>query len=253
MATKRLTRIFKKKDIVDVEEYHDGNYGAPGKRRKKKKKITKEQMIAVNALNKAKRCRWRMLAYFNTGDYFLTWTYREDARPPDMKTALDHFQKAKRKVQREYRKKGYELFWIRNIEQGTRGKWHIHLVVNAIPQGKQILGDAWEHGGMYCVEIKKSRLYDEDFTKLSNYMTKDENTRETKKDGTLAKPKLKDANYNISRNMPLEKPYEDKLIRWKKEVKPKKGYYIAKIHEGINPVTGYKYRRYTMIRLHRRI
>jgi hypothetical protein len=28
-----------------------------------------------------------------------------------------------------------------------------------------------------------------------------------------------------------------------------KGYYILRIHEGINPVTGYKYRRYTMARL----
>ena len=48
--------------------------------------------------------------------------------------------------------------------------------------------------------------------------------------------------------MPLPEPQVDKLRRWKEEAKPKKGYYIAKVHEGINPVTGYKYRRYTMIR-----
>ena len=49
--------------------------------------------------------------------------------------------------------------------------------------------------------------------------------------------------------MPLPEPKVDKLVRWKSEPKPKKGYYISQIHEGINPVTGYKYRRYTMIRL----
>lgn len=49
--------------------------------------------------------------------------------------------------------------------------------------------------------------------------------------------------------MPLQEPKVDKLIRWKREVKPKKGYYIVDLYEGINPVTGYKYRRYTMIRL----
>ena len=38
----------------------------------------------------------------------------------------------------------------------------------------------------------------------------------------------------------------------KKNQNPKKDITYAKIHEGINPVTGYKYRRYTMIRLKRR-
>lgn len=39
--------------------------------------------------------------------------------------------------------------------------------------------------------------------------------------------------------MPLPEPRTDKLVRWKPEVKPPKGYYIARIHEGINPVTGF--------------
>ena len=79
-------------------------------------------------------------------------------------------------------------------------------------------------------------------------MTKDEHTKEIKKDGTPAKPRLKETSYNTSRNMPLKKPHVDKLVRWKNEVKPRKGYYIISIHEGINPVTGFKYRRYTMVR-----
>lgn len=254
MSTKRNTYRFKGGNVVDVEEYHDGKYGAPGVKRQKKKKPTKEQMQLINSQNKAKRARHRMLEYFNTGDCFATWTYEEEKRPPDMVTALKHFQKAMRYVRKEYKKRGYEVFWIRNIERGTKGAWHIHLVVNEIGDTASILKKAWEHGGLYATEIKKSKkIYDEDFTKLSNYMTKDENTREKKEDGTLAKPKLKEANYNTSRNMPLPEPKKDKLVRWKEEPKPKKGYYIAKIHEGINPVTGFKYRRYTMIRLNRRI
>jgi hypothetical protein len=51
--------------------------------------------------------------------------------------------------------------------------------------------------------------------------------------------------------MPLPEPKVDRLIRWKKDVKPKKGYRILRIHEGNNPVTGYKYRRYTMVRMDR--
>lgn len=84
-------------------------------------------------------------------------------------------------------------------------------------------------------------------------MTKDEYTTETKTDGARGKTRLSQANYNISKNMPLPEPKVDKRIRWKKEPKPQKGYYIASVYEGINPVTGYRYRRYTMIRLNRRI
>jgi len=53
--------------------------------------------------------------------------------------------------------------------------------------------------------------------------------------------------------MPLKPPKKKKLARWPKEIKQKNGYYIAKSYEGINPATGFKYRRYTLIRLNRRI
>lgn len=85
------------------------------------------------------------------------------------------------------------------------------------------------------------------------HLTKDEHTTETKKDGTQSKPRIKESDFHGSQNMPLPKPHPDKLYRWKKEIKPKKGYYIARMWEGINPKTGYKYRRYTMIKLNRRI
>lgn len=252
MATKRKTTKLRKGDILEVEEYHDGNYGAPGKGRQKKKKPTKGQMEYINLLNKARRCRLRMLEYIDEGDYFGTWTYRKSERPPDMREALKQFEKAIRKVRSYYKKQGYELFWFRNIEQGTRGAWHIHFVMNRIPGAAEAIAGAWPHGGTYITEIRKSEFCDEDFTRLAAYMTKSEKTREKKADGSPVKPRLQAASYNTSRNMPLPDPEVDKLRRWKKEVKPKKGYYIARIHEGINPATGYKYRRYTMIRLERK-
>lgn len=253
MAVKRNTYSFRQGEILDVEEHHDGNYGAPGRGRAKKRKATPEDMKRVNRYNKEKRCRQRLLQYFRAGDIWATWTYEVKNRPPNMQEALKDFQKAIEKVRRAYKKAGYELFWIRNIEQGTKGAWHIHLVINEIGDTASILQKAWTKGGTWFTTIKKSKFYDDDFSKLASYMTKDEHTTEKKKDGTPGKPRLKAANYNTSRNMPLPEPKTDKLIRWKKEAKPKKGYYIARIQEGINPATGYKYRRYTMIRLNRRI
>lgn len=254
MATKRKTYSYRDGEILDVEEFHDGRYGGPGTKREKKKKPTKEEMQRVNARNKQRLCRQRLLMYFNEGDCFATWTYEKKNRPPNMAEALKDFQKSMRVVRKQYKKRGRELFWIRNIERGTKGAWHIHLAINEIGDTASILKAAWPHGGTWVCEIKNNdKIYDQDFTKLANYITKDENTTYKKSDGTEGKPKIAEAGYGASRNMPLPKPHVDRLARWKREPKPKKGYYIARSWEGINPVTGYKYRRYTMIRLHRRI
>ena len=253
MAIKRKRYSYKGGDIEDIEEYHDGKYGDPGGKRLKKRRATPEDMIRVNKCNKEKRCRQRLLCYFKPGDLFITWTYRVDARPPDMAEALKDFQKAMRYVRREYKKRGYRVFWIRNIERGTRGAWHIHLIINEIGDSASIIQKAWDKGGVWIETLKQFKYYDEDFSKIAAYITKDEHSVETKADGTQGKPRLREASYNTSKNMPLPEPNVDKLVRWKKEVKPKKGYYIARIWEGINPKTGYKYRRVTQIRLNRRI
>lgn len=249
MGVKRKTYRFRKGAIIDIEEFHDGNYGAAGEKREKKKKPTEEQMRAVNARNKMLRCRRRMLQYFNPGDIFATLTYEVKNRPPTMKDALEDFQRFIRCIRRGYKKAGHELFWIRNIERGTKGAWHIHLVINRIEETADLLLKHWTKGGVYNIEIRNnSTIYDEDFTKLSAYMTKDEHTVEKKLDGELSKPRIRESNYGTSRNMPLPEPEVDKLVLWKKVPHTKKGYYISSYYEGINPVTGFSYRRYTMIR-----
>lgn len=253
MATKRKTTRLRGGDVYAVEEYHDGRYGAPGMPRQKKKKPTKEDMQKVNDMNKARLCQYRLIQYFTSGDYFATLTYKASERPPDMETAKQHFRKLIRYIRKECKKRGSPLFWIRNIERGTKGAWHIHLVINRIPDTARILEDAWNYGGIYLTQLKKSKYHSEDFAELAAYITKGTHTREKKTDGSEAAPRIKEASYSTSRNMPLPEPRKKKLARWPKEVKPKKGYYIARIHEGINPKTGYKYRRYTLIRLNRRI
>ena len=110
MATKRKTTRLRGGDVLAVEEYHDGQYGAPGMPRQKKKKPTKEDMQKVNAMNKARRCMYRLIQYFTSGDYFATLTYKVSERPPDMKTALKHWDKLIRAIRKEYRKRGAPLF-----------------------------------------------------------------------------------------------------------------------------------------------
>ena len=149
MAIKKKTYSFRGGDIIDTEEYHDGKYGAPGEKRIKRKKATPEEMERVNKRNKEKRCRQRMLTYFREGDLFATLTYKVEERPPDMASAKKDFSKFIRKIRTEYKKRDVELYWIRNIEMGTRGAWHIHLIVNNTGDTASLIQKVWEHGGVY--------------------------------------------------------------------------------------------------------
>lgn len=99
---------------------------------------------------------------------------------------------------------------------------------------------------------QKSRFYDEDFTKLANYMTKTKNKRKT-----IGRKQRKTATKR-SKLQPCEKyavtrTEIPKTCTLAKRSKTQKGYYIANSYEGINPATGMRYRRYTLIRIHRRI
>lgn len=129
----------------------------------------------------------------------------------------------------------------------------MHLVLNRIADTDILLSKAWPHG-----KVISQLLYEKGgFADLAAYMTKTEKTgeaEETEKKGR----KIREASLSASRNMPLPVPKTRKLIRWPKEPYVKKGWSLEKgtYHEGINPVTGYKYRHYTLVKPtnpHRRI
>lgn len=249
---KRNRYIFE--NIIEVEEYHDGNYGAPGKKREKKKKATREQMERVNQWNKEKKTRHRLWKYFKVGqDWFLTLTFRKEERPPDMKEAQKLFSKFCRKIRKEYRKRGQELYWISNIENTERNNWHIHLVINDLSGANIIalMNKAWPHGKVKDPQL----LYEKgELRALAAYITKDQKTKKEYVPPGVLDHSVTEAKQSHSRNMPLPQPKVDKLKRWPKEPKPKDGFYIDPntMFEGINPVTGYKYRHYSMVRIVRR-
>lgn len=231
--------IWQLKSCIEVEEHHDGRYGAPGQKREKKKKPTKETMAWKNQKNKEATARRKIAQHFEKNDYFSRLSYRVDERPPDMATAKQHFRKFYTEVRKEYRKRGYELKWIRNIEVGTKNAWHIHIIVNRIPDTDVILSRAWKHGS-----IHNQLIYDTGgYAKLAAYITKT----------PLTDPRLREADYNTSRNLPLPEP-KKKLIRWKSfhKIRIPKGYYLDKetFFEGVNAM-GYKYRTYTFLKFTR--
>lgn len=242
------------KNVIEVEEFLDGRYGAPGEARVKKKKATPEQVEKVNQYNREKKARRKLRLYFEIGqDWFVTLTYRKDARPPDLKTAVKQFGRFRRIMAREYKKRELPFYWIRNIENTPTGNWHIHLVLNDIPNVNilVLLKKAWPHGRVKDPQ----QLYEKgELSALAAYITKNEKTkREYVPDGVLDH-RITEASYNTSKNMPLPPPKTQKLKRWREEPYVRKGYYIDQdsYFEGTNKVTGYNYRHYTMVRLVRR-
>ena len=227
-------------NAIEVFEYHSAKYGAPGQARQPKKEVTPEMIAKRNQYNKERLCRWRLRTYFDINDYFVLLTFQKDKRPENMEEAVQIFGKKFIKKLREiFRKEGHELRWIRNIEVGTKNAWHIHMVVNRIPDIDLYLRKCWGFGKVVC-----QLLYEKgEFAELAAYLTKSEKTDS----------RLKEASYSTSRNMPLPDPEVKKYTRWKtwKDVKVPDGYYLDKnsFHEGINPFTGYKFRLYTLLKM----
>lgn len=244
---KRVSYIFP--DVIEREEYHDGRYGSPGKKRDKKKKATPEQIAKQNQYQKEKKARHRLRKYFGEGDWFATLTYKKEERPPNMAEAKKHYSKFIRRVRNECKKVGVDIRWIRNIENTKTNNWHIHLVIKDVPgiNMVKLLNAAWPYGR---VKDPKPLYKRGEFKELAKYITKDAKT--TKEDiGDALDHNVTEANYSTSRNMPLPEPRIRKYKRWQKEPKVPKGWYIDKssVYEGINPVTGYKYRRYQILRI----
>lgn len=239
MSFKR--KIYKFKNAIEIEEYHTGRYGAPGMSRIGKRKATPEEMAKVNQWRREKNCRHKLRTYFDVNDYYVTLTYQADLRPADMAEAKKHFAALIRKLQRRYKKAGYELRYIRNIEVGTRNGWHVHLVINRIPGLDVMISECWPYG---YPDIKMLRKFRE-FAELAAYLVKTPKTDS----------RLREANYSSSRNMPLPDPVQKIYLRWKTWKKPKikEGWELDRDSyvEGLNPVTGFPYRHYTLLRSRR--
>ena len=122
MATKRNKYIMKHGDVIDIEEYHDGNYGAKGIKRTPKKKLTKEDMQKVNDQNKTKKCRQRLLQYFSFGDCFATSAYGMKKQTSYHGGGIEGFSKGNRKGSGTVQEKRAGTFLDPEHRKGNKGR-----------------------------------------------------------------------------------------------------------------------------------
>ena len=235
-----IKKMWRFRHAIEVEQYHTARYGAPGETRKQRRRPTPEQIERQNQKIREKKCRRKLRMYFDINDYFVTLTYRKDERPPDMKAAKEDFARFLRKLRRAYKARGDPMLWIRNIEVGTRGAWHVHLIIKRIPDADLLIRKAWPHG-----RVTHQLLYERgEFRELAAYMVKTPKTDS----------RLVEAHYWTSRGMTVPEP-RPKRIRWKtwSRIRIPEGFYLDKesLQEGTNPVTGHAYRSYTLLRYRR--
>ena len=234
----RIRYIFQ--NSIEIEERHTGRYGAPGQPREKREKATPEQIAKQNQRNREKKARRLIKANFEENDYWVTLTYRKEERPENIQDAAGIVSKMLRKLRTRYKRMGMELKYMICTEQGSRGAIHHHLIINRAPDGDMLIAGLWPYGRPNIKLIYREGEYQA----LAEYIVKI-----PEKEGCKNK-------YSHSRNLITPQPEKRIMLRptWNREPKPPKGYYLDKntYYEGMNPVSGHKYRSYMFVRLNRR-
>lgn len=222
-------------------------------KREKRWKPTPEAMEKANQRRRERRNLILMRSNFEVGDCYQTHTWSPDCRPADMEEAKKQVGNFLKRVKRRYGKYGQDLKYMANIEVGSRGAWHIHIVVNEVRDGSgtgiasSILRDCWTYGN-----IKDTKRLREQgmFRDLSSYLIKNEKTDPEKcqmakamHSRNLVFPEEEVTTY--TRRQVL-----DKRGDWK-EIRIPEGYCLDQdsVYEGVNPYTGFPYRTYALLKL----
>ena len=92
--------------VRQIKKYKRGNYGAPGEKRGKKKKLTREDIRRQNERNRWRKVQRLILMNFKEGDWHLILKYRKEERPETYEEAKAHRKKFMDKMREAYRKAG---------------------------------------------------------------------------------------------------------------------------------------------------
>ncbi len=211
-----------------------------------RKKATPEEMEKVNEINARRKLRIKINANFKTGDAFVTLTYRKEERPTkeEAKERIKDLLKDLRKI---YKKNGSELKYI-NVTEYENKSIHHHLIINDLKNGNiaKVINSLWNYGRPNYKYLDSSGQYKD----LADYLIKETSKtyKKNKEEGKGHKQR-----YSCSRNLVMPEPKTEvvKANKWAEEPKAIKGYYVDKdtIFNGIDPFTGRKYQRYTLIEI----
>lgn len=238
-----IRRKYRTPNAIEIQEFNSARCPGGHKPRRQKENPTSERVARNNQRRKQREAGRMVDAYFNPDDLVLTLTYRTETRPDDVEGALKHFSKLTSYLRREYGKRYYELFWMRNVEIGPKGGTHIHMIVNRIEGAEFLIKDYWrQYGGVYVQYLQDMHDQQKD---IGEYIAKSPVTCD----------RVVKTSWGHSRNI-KKVPPEDKVITGRKmtaEPQVPRGWYLDKstMYEGTT-ADGYPFRTYTLRRIQRR-
>ena len=241
---------FRSKDFIEHEIHCE--YDTYVEKRAKKKKPSPLQLSKQNHWNKVKNCRRTIQNNFGPGDLWCTFAYKKGTRKT-MREFMRDVQRFQNHLRFEYRKRGYDLKWIRRLEIGKRGGLHAHFIINSIGD-TQLISDTWKKcvkdgGRVYFTDIDDGDGYNG----LAEYICK-EPDEEIQGQMSFIIEKKKLCSISTSRNLKRPEPVKKKISPWKvmkiltgrEELRPTEGFYIEKdtIFYAFNKFTHMPYIRY---------
>lgn len=226
-------------NTIDYRYYYAPRWDMKGGSRRRAENRTSDAQKKVNHRSRCLKLTRILNANFGGNDYYITFSYRADARPDkerlrkDIRNLLDFFR-------REYRKAGKDFKYVWVAEVGERGAVHIHMVINNIDSA--VIKRSWNKGWITIKPLDDNGQYN----RLASYFIKySEKTMKTEDE-------LQGRTYNASKNLFIPEPDRKKIKSknaYNHTVEVPAGYYIDKdsIVETWHEVTGYMYFAYTLI------
>lgn len=218
---------------VLVKNYTPKRFGAPGRRRRKRKMETPEAMARYNDRKRAEKIQMLMLLNFENG-YHVILDYPKDKRPEKYEEAEDNLRKCLYKISRRLKRSEKKFKYLAITERGKiREALHHHLIIESDPEILKELTDIWGN------HIKFAQMYEEGAYKdLADYFCK----IETKEEQTKGKSK-----YHRSRNL-KEPTVKSRIVSGPLKEDPviPKGYEIVpeSVVNGFNDFSGIRFQKY---------
>lgn len=150
MKNKRLTQI-KAGRLVTAVLYTQATAADEPPVRAAKTKISTAARQRLN-----RRASWQKLetvlaANFDREDLFVTLTYRDLDLPHSREQAVRCLNDFLQQLRETRRARGQEMLYVKNAEhmtdQGTEGRWHHHLVINATGNDYEEIRALWYRYG----------------------------------------------------------------------------------------------------------
>lgn len=235
-----IERITRAGVAIFVDRYHSPRY--PGKPSERGKKIadTKQAQELVNVRKTYREVATMIDASFSPGDFHIVLTYEYGKRPATPELAQKDLREWMNELRKQAKKVGIVIKYVMGTEIGSHGGLHHHVIINKI--SRDWICDLWPHG-----QVRFGRSLDDtgEWSKLASYIVKCK--IQWKKNGCKGRA------WSSSRNLTRPEP-EITIISnrqtYRKEPRPKKGYYIdkQKTRQGTHEVTGYPYLSYVMVK-----